>query len=98
MNYKRGAASNMHELVEKMQNKEIRAVAKAITMVENDHPDKLSLLSDVFSFTRNARYIGITGSPGAGKSSLVNQMITNILSKNLTLAVISVDPMSNLLD
>lgn len=84
----------MHELVEKMKNKEIRALAKAITMVENDHPDKLSLLSDVFSLTRKARYIGITGSPGAGKSSLVNQLITHIRSKNLTVAVIAVDPTS----
>lgn len=84
----------MHELVEKMQNKEIRALAKAITMVENDHPDKLSLLSDVFSLTRNARYIGITGSPGAGKSSLVNQLITHIRSENMTVAVIAVDPTS----
>src|SRR5690625_5626477 len=90
----KGAASNMHELVEKMKNKEIRALAKAITMVENDHPDKLSLLSDVFSLTRKARYIGITGSPGADKSSVVNQLITHIRSKNLTEAVIAVDPTS----
>src|SRR5690625_5242379 len=84
----------MHELVEKMKNKEIRALAKAITMVENDHPDKLSLLSDVFSLTRKAHYIGITGSPGAGKSSLVNQLITHIRSQKLTVAVIAVDPTS----
>jgi len=41
--------TNMHELVERMNGKDIRALAKAITMVENDHPEKLELLSDVFS-------------------------------------------------
>ncbi|MDC3414951.1 methylmalonyl Co-A mutase-associated GTPase MeaB [Aquibacillus sp. 3ASR75-11] len=84
----------MHPLAERIQNKDIRALAKAITMVENDHPEKLELLSDVFSIKNNAHYIGITGSPGAGKSSLVNRLITHVRNKGLTIAVIAVDPTS----
>lgn len=84
----------MHNLVERMKEKDIRALARAITMVENDHPDKLAMLSDVFSIKKNARYVGITGSPGAGKSSLVNRLITHIRNEGKTVAIIAVDPTS----
>jgi LAO/AO transport system kinase len=63
-------------------------------MVENDHPEKLELLSDVFSEQKNAVYAGLTGSPGAGKSSLVNRLITQIRREGKTVAVIAVDPTS----
>lgn len=84
----------MHEIVERMKNKDIRALARAITMVENDHPDKLQLLSDVVSLQKKAVYVGFTGSPGAGKSSLVNRLITHIREEGKTVAVIAVDPTS----
>ncbi|WP_188456872.1 methylmalonyl Co-A mutase-associated GTPase MeaB [Virgibacillus oceani] len=84
----------MHQLLERMQQNDIRALAKAITMVENDHPEKLELLSDVFSQKKHAHYVGITGSPGAGKSSLVNRLITHIRNEGKTVAVIAVDPTS----
>ncbi|RKQ31549.1 methylmalonyl Co-A mutase-associated GTPase MeaB [Oceanobacillus halophilus] len=84
----------MHEIVERMKNKDVRALARAITMVENDHPDKLEMLSDVFSLKKHALYVGLTGSPGAGKSSLVNRLITHIRNEGKTVAVIAVDPTS----
>lgn len=84
----------MHEIVERIKNKEVRALARAITMVENDHPDKLELLSDVFSLQKQALYVGLTGSPGAGKSSLVNRLISQIRKEGKTVAVIAVDPTS----
>ena len=84
----------MHEIIKRMQNKDVRALARAITMVENDHPDKLDLLSDVFSLQKHALYLGLTGSPGAGKSSLVNRLITHIRKEGKTVAVIAVDPTS----
>lgn len=84
----------MHELAERIQAGDIRAMARAITLVENNHPDKLALLSDVFSIKKQAHYIGITGSPGAGKSSLVNRLLTHLRERGLTVAVIAVDPTS----
>ncbi|MFD1852205.1 methylmalonyl Co-A mutase-associated GTPase MeaB [Oceanobacillus bengalensis] len=84
----------MHEIVKRIRKKDIRALARAITMVENDYPDKLELLSDVFSMEKHAIYIGLTGSPGAGKSSLVNRLITHIRNEGKTVAVIAVDPTS----
>lgn len=84
----------MHEIVERIKNKDVRALARAITMVENDHPEKLSLLSDIFSLKKHALYVGLTGSPGAGKSSLVNRLISHIRQEGKTVAVIAVDPTS----
>ncbi|WP_100009861.1 methylmalonyl Co-A mutase-associated GTPase MeaB [Lentibacillus sediminis] len=84
----------MQSIVERIKQRDIRALARAITMVENDHPEKLQLLSEIFSLEKHASYIGITGSPGAGKSSLVNRLITHLRQENLTVAVIAVDPTS----
>src|SRR5699024_7314131 len=84
----------MHTLVEKIANQDVRALARAISLIENDTPDKLEMLRDVFSLNRHAHYIGITGSPGAGKSSLVNRLISTIRAEGMTVAVIAVDPTS----
>ncbi len=84
----------MHPLAERMMKKDMRALAKAISLVENDHPEKLELLSDIATMEKNAYHVGITGSPGAGKSSLVDKMITHLRSLNKTVAVIAVDPTS----
>src|SRR5699024_1983690 len=84
----------MHPLAGRITQKDIRALAQPITLVENDDPGKLALQSDVVSFTKESRLGGITGSPGAGKSSLVNQLITHMRSKGQTVAVIAVDPTS----
>ncbi|SFE09052.1 LAO/AO transport system kinase [Lentibacillus persicus] len=84
----------MHHLVERMKQSDIRALARAITMLENDHPEKLDMLSDVFASKKHARYVGITGSPGAGKSSLVNRLISHIRHEGKTVAIIAVDPTS----
>lgn len=84
----------MHALVGRIANQDIRALARGITIIENDTPEKLEMLRDVFSLDRHAHYIGITGSPGAGKSSLVNRLITTIRAEGKTVAVIAVDPTS----
>ncbi len=73
---------------------DMRALARVITMIENDDPDKLSLLSEIFSKQTDTTFVGITGSPGAGKSSLVSRLITQVRSLDKTVAVIAVDPTS----
>ncbi|HLQ70849.1 MAG TPA: methylmalonyl Co-A mutase-associated GTPase MeaB [Bacillota bacterium] len=84
----------MHAIVEKIVAQDVRALARGITMIENNAPNKLEMLHDVFSSSRHAHYIGITGSPGAGKSSLVNRLISTIREEEKTVAVIAVDPTS----
>lgn len=84
----------MHPLAERIQKQDMRALARAITLIENDDDEKLQLMSDIFSIKKNAHYIGITGAPGAGKSSLINRLLTYVRSQGLTVAVIAVDPTS----
>lgn len=84
----------MHPLAERIQQKDERALARAISYVENDHPEKLELLKDIHSIQKKAHYIGLTGSPGAGKSSLVNRLITFLRQQDLTVGVVAVDPTS----
>lgn len=84
----------MHELAERIHYKDERALARAISYVENDHPDKLKLLTDIHSLQKKAHFIGLTGSPGAGKSSLVNRLITHLRKQQLTVGVVAVDPTS----
>ncbi len=84
----------MHPLAERIQNQDMRALARAITLIENEDPEKLPLMSDIFSIQKKAHYIGITGSPGAGKSSLINHLLTFLRKQELTVAVIAVDPTS----
>lgn len=84
----------MHQLVDRIAKQDIRALARAITLVENDHEDKLQIMQDAYQIKKNGMYIGLTGSPGAGKSSLVNRLISHIRAEGKTVAVIAVDPTS----
>ncbi|UOQ45317.1 methylmalonyl Co-A mutase-associated GTPase MeaB [Halobacillus salinarum] len=84
----------MHPLAERIQKQDMRALARAISLAEGEGEEKLKLMSDIFSIKKNAHYIGITGSPGAGKSSLINRLLTYLRSQDLTVAVVAVDPTS----
>jgi LAO/AO transport system kinase len=84
----------MHPLAKRIQQKDERALAKAITVAENNSPDKLELLKSIYPLQKGAHWIGITGSPGAGKSSLVNRLIGFLRKKGKTVGVVAVDPTS----
>lgn len=84
----------MHELAKRMLNQEVRALARAISYVENDHPDRLTILKDLHPYQNKAYTLGITGAPGAGKSSLVNQLVTFLRARELSVGIIAVDPTS----
>lgn len=71
-----------------------RALAKMITVVENDLPGKKELLAQLYKRTGRAFVVGVTGPPGAGKSSLINRLTEVIRVRGLTVGIIAVDPTS----
>lgn len=82
------------ELANRIANGDRRAVARAITLIENDSPEKHELLKALHAKTGKAYLVGITGSPGAGKSTLTDQLIFLLREQGLRVGVIAVDPTS----
>jgi len=70
------------------------AVARAISLVENNSIEAQDIMRGVFPQTGQAVIVGVTGAPGTGKSTLVNQMITQLRADKKNLGVVAVDPSS----
>jgi LAO/AO transport system kinase len=71
-----------------------RSLARALSIVEDGGPDAAWLVSKLFPYAGRAHLIGITGSPGVGKSTLVDALISEIRSAGLRVAVLAIDPSS----
>src|SRR5262245_1133884 len=71
-----------------------RALARAISVVEDGGPDASYLVKKLFSHSGKAHLIGITGSPGVGKSTLVDALIAQIREAGLKVGVLAIDPSS----
>ncbi|MCX6625947.1 MAG: methylmalonyl Co-A mutase-associated GTPase MeaB [Acidobacteria bacterium] len=84
----------MHDWIERITAGDLRALARAATAVENRTAAAEQLLRELFPRTGRATVLGITGSPGAGKSTLVAGLIRQIRSEGLTIGVVAVDPSS----
>jgi len=82
------------ELVDGVLNGENRALARLITMIENEEPTALDALSQLYRHTGEAHIVGVTGPPGSGKSTLVNKLTTAYREQAKTLGIICVDPSS----
>jgi LAO/AO transport system kinase len=85
---------NNSELLEKLFDGNPRAVARAITKVENGSESASEIMKEVFPKTGNAVVIGITGAPGAGKSSLVDKLAMFYKNAGERVGIIAVDPSS----
>ncbi len=72
------------------------AIAKAITIIENDGKEARSLIRSIFADTGNATIIGITGPAGAGKSSLINKTAIELEKLDTKPAVLAIDPTSHI--
>lgn len=81
-------------MAEAVLNGEIRAISRLISKVENNDPESLEVLKKLYLHTGKAVVIGLTGAPGAGKSTMTNQLISLYLQQGLKVAVIAVDPSS----
>jgi len=87
-------ASTSTSLLENLRNGDTRALARAISTVENRAPGWSELLKAIFPQTGRAQIIGLTGAPGAGKSTLVDQLAKHYRKQSQTVGIIAVDPTS----
>ena len=88
------AAVDIGAWVEKIREGDPRALARALSEVENRGARAENLLRALFGFSGQAWRIGITGAPGAGKSTLVNGLVMHLRKQGRSVAVVAVDPTS----
>ncbi|MFB6071442.1 MAG: methylmalonyl Co-A mutase-associated GTPase MeaB [Halobacterium sp.] len=88
------ATTDAPELVDELLAGKHRALARVITKIENRSPGYRDVVSALYPHTGNADVVGITGSPGSGKSTLVDKMAKTYRDRGLTVGVIAVDPSS----
>ena len=87
-------ADSIQSWVERIRAGEVRALARAISTIEDGHPESVALLKALFPLSGRARVIGMTGAPGAGKSTLVDQLAREYRKNDRTIGIIAVDPTS----
>ena len=85
---------NLSELTEGVLARQRRALGKAISCIEMGGEPAQALIAALYPHTGRAHLIGVTGSPGAGKSSLVQALITHLRLNQVSVAVLAVDPSS----
>jgi LAO/AO transport system kinase len=81
-------------LVEGVRVGETRALARAISMVENRDPLAQSVVRELYPETGRAHAVGFTGAPGVGKSSIISALVAHVREREKTVGVVSVDPSS----
>src|SRR2546430_14425350 len=87
-------ADTEQSLAQRLLAGDKRALARAISLVENDEPEGWSLVSGIYPHTGSAAILGFTGPPGVGKSTLVGALTKLERERDRTVAVLSIDPSS----
>jgi LAO/AO transport system kinase len=82
------------DLAERLLAGDKRALARAISLVENDEPEGWALVREIYPHTGNASVIGFTGPPGVGKSTLIGRLVEHARKRDRQVAVLSIDPSS----
>src|SRR6201999_1443881 len=80
--------------VDRIRAGDVRALARAISTIEDNRPESRDLLKALFNHSGRAQVIGLTGAPGAGKSTLVDQLAREYRRQEKTVGIIAVDPTS----
>ena len=89
-----GPGRTAADLAERLLAGDKRALARAISLVENDAPEGWALVREVYPRTGNAAVVGFTGPPGVGKSTLIGRLIEHARARERQVAVLSIDPSS----
>ena len=84
----------MHDIVKKVIAGDVRTVARLISDIDDGQPEAWETLKMLYPHTGNAYVVGITGAPGVGKSTLVDQMVGLFRERDLTVGVLAIDPTS----
>ena len=84
----------MQSIIQKVLAGDVRTVARLIRDIDDGAPEVRSYLKELYRHTGNAHVIGITGAPGVGKSTLVDQIIGHLRQREKTVGVLAVDPTS----
>jgi LAO/AO transport system kinase len=82
------------DLAERLLAGDKRALARAISLVENDDPEGWTLVREVYPRTGRASVVGFTGPPGVGKSTLIGRLVEHARARERQVAVLSIDPSS----
>jgi LAO/AO transport system kinase len=82
------------DVVKGIADSQVRAIARGISWIENGHPHARELLQNIYPTAGKARVVGFTGSPGAGKSTLVDSVAVAYRKRGLRVAILAVDPTS----
>ncbi len=86
--------ARLDALLKRFEAGEMRALAQLITLVENRAPESSAILERIYAKTGRAQVVGITGPPGAGKSTLVNHLIAKYRALGKKIAILAIDPSS----
>ena len=82
------------DLAERLLAGDKRALARAISLVENDDPEGWALVREVYPSTGRAAIVGFTGPPGVGKSTIIARLVERARAREREVAVLSIDPSS----
>jgi LAO/AO transport system kinase len=86
--------SEIARMLERLRSGDVRALARAVSLVEDGAPQGAELLAACRNNAKRALRVGVTGPPGAGKSTLVDQMVRWLRKEGKTVGVVAVDPSS----
>ncbi|HEX6875936.1 MAG TPA: methylmalonyl Co-A mutase-associated GTPase MeaB [Nocardioidaceae bacterium] len=90
----RRSAASVPELVERARSGDARAVARLISLVEDASPLLREVMAGLAPYTGNAQIVGVTGSPGVGKSTSTSALVTELRKAGKRVGVLAVDPSS----
>ncbi len=87
-------AASVPGLVQDLLAGDKRSAAKLISLIEDDEPEAAEALALIYPHTGRAQYVGFTGAPGVGKSSLIDKLVREFRSRGKKVGVVAVDPTS----